>query len=131
MRQDADSHAEEDKKKREIAEARNQADSMCFQLEKLIKEHDEKLADADKDAVNKAIEKTREAAKSDDVGRIKSAIDELEQASHALSKNLYEAATPPPDDAATAAGPADDESPAESGGGDDDAIDAEFEVKDS
>jgi len=132
MRKDAHAHAEEDKKKRELAEARNQAESMCFQLEKLIKEHEAKLSDADKSAVHAAIEKTREAAKGDDAERIKSAINELEQASHALSKSLYEAAGPPPGatpGAADAGGaPGAGEAPA---GGDDDAIDAEFEVKDS
>jgi len=132
MRKDAELHAEEDKKKRDLAEARNQADSMCFQIEKLIKEHEAKLSDADKSAVNAAIEKTREAAKGDDVERIKSAINELEQASHALSKSLYEAAGPPPG-AAPGAG-AGTEAPggaAPSGEDDEDAIDAEFEVKDS
>ena len=44
MRKDADSHADEDKRKRALAEQRNQADSMCWQLEKLLKEHDAKLA---------------------------------------------------------------------------------------
>ncbi|MBN2476067.1 MAG: molecular chaperone DnaK [Pirellulales bacterium] len=133
MQKDAQSHAEEDKKKRALAEARNQADSMCFQLEKLIKEHDAKLSDADKKAVNAAIEKTREAAKSEDADRIKSAINELEQASHALSKTLYENAAPPPG-AAPGAGPTDAGASGPDGsaaGGDDDAIDAEFEVKDS
>jgi len=131
MRTDAEQNAEEDKTKRALAEARNQADSMCFQLEKLLKENDEKLNDADKGAVNAAIEKTREAAKTDDTESIKSAISELEQASHALSKSLYEsaaaagAATGPSPEGGTAPG-ADAAS-----GGDDDAIDAEFEVKDS
>ena len=95
MRKDADSHADEDKKKRALAEQRNQADSMCWQLEKLLKEHDAKLNAADKEAVSKAIEKTREAAKSDDLDAIKSAVHELEQASHALSKTLYEKAGAP------------------------------------
>ncbi len=129
MRKDADQHAEEDKKKRALAESRNQADSMCFQLEKLIKEHDAKLTDVDKNAVNKAIEKTREAAKGDDDEKIKSAINELEQASHALSKTLYESAQP-----AGATDAAETAAPDTAGGGaagDDDAIDAEFEVKDS
>jgi molecular chaperone DnaK len=128
-RKDAEAHAEEDKKKRSLAEARNQADSMCFQLEKLLKEHDAKLTSADKEAVNKAIEKTREAAKGDDVEKIKSAFSELEQASHALSKSLYQAAGAK----ASAAGAG---APGGGGGGaagetsgDDDAIDAEFEVK--
>jgi molecular chaperone DnaK len=126
---DAESHADEDKRKRALAEQRNQADSMCWQLDKLIKEHDAKLSSADKEAVSKAIEKTREAAKSDDVDRIKAAVHELEQASHALSKTLYEKA-------GAQAGTSTDGGPQPSGqpsgaapGGDDDTIDAEFEVK--
>jgi molecular chaperone DnaK len=134
MGKDADAHAEEDKRKRAIAEQRNQADSMCWQLEKLIKEQESKLSQADKDAVTRAIEKTREAAKSDDVERIKSAVHELEQASHALSKTLYEkagaqagaGAGPQP---GPGTGPQPGQGPSSSGGGDDDAIDAEFEVK--
>jgi molecular chaperone DnaK len=127
---DAESHADEDKRKRALAEQRNQADSMCWQLEKLLKEHDAKLAAADKEAVSKAIEKTREAAKSDDVDRIKAAVHELEQASHALSKTLYEKAGPQPG-ASTEGGPQPSGQPsgAAPGGGDDDTIDAEFEVK--
>ncbi len=137
MRADADKHAEDDKKQRELVELRNQADSMCYQLEKLLKEHDDKLQEADKEAVGKAIEKTRDAAKGDDPEPIKSALSELEQASHALSKSLYEAgATPGAEpgcagscgpDAEAAPGPSEDSA----GGDDDDAIDAEFEVKDS
>ena len=123
MRKDADSHADEDKRKRALAEQRNQADSMCWQLEKLMKEHDAKLAAADKEAVSKAIEKTREAAKSDDLERIKSAVHELEQASHALSKTLYEkagaqTAGPAPAPAATGA-----RSPAQPAPGGDDDVD--------
>ena len=53
MGKDAEAHAEEDKRKRALAEQRNQADSMCWQLEKLIKEHEAKLNQADKDAVTR------------------------------------------------------------------------------
>ena len=63
MRKDAEAHADEDKKKRELAEARNQAEALCFQTEKLIKEHDEKLAAADKAPLEAAIAKVREVAK--------------------------------------------------------------------
>lgn len=129
MRKDADSHADDDKQKRELAEQRNRADSMCWQLEKLLKEHDEKLGDADKQAVNAAIEKTREAAKGDDVDRIKSAVDELEQASHALSKTLYEKAAPQDDPSGNGGGPQAEAQPQAAPAGEDDAIDAEFEVK--
>jgi molecular chaperone DnaK len=133
MRKEADVHAEEDKRQRGLAEARNQADSMCWQMEKLLKEHEGKLRDADKEAVQKAIEQTREAAKTSDLERIKSAVRDLEQASHALSKTLYEtagarpgAAPGGPQPGGPQPGP---EQPGRKTGGDEDTIDAEFEVK--
>ncbi|MBN2579586.1 MAG: molecular chaperone DnaK [Pirellulales bacterium] len=129
MQKDAEAHAEEDKRKRQLAEERNKAETMCWSMEKLIKEHDAKLSAADKDAVTKAIEKTREAAKAEDLERIQSAIRELEQASHALSKSLYEKAGA---QAAPGAGPGPGPQPqpgATAPGSEDDAIDAEFEVK--
>ncbi|NLS94409.1 MAG: molecular chaperone DnaK [Planctomycetaceae bacterium] len=131
MKKDAEAHAAEDKKKRELAELRNRADSMCFELEKLMKEHAAKMSDADKSAMTKAIEKTREAMKSDDAEKIKAALTELEQASHAFSKVLYEqAGTQGAAGAAPGAAPQAAPGAGTSGGaGDDDAIDAEFEVK--
>ena len=133
MQRDAQEHSEEDKRQRALVEARNQADTMCWQLEKLLKEHDAKLNAADKEAVSKAIEKTRAAAKEDDVERIKSAVRDLEQASHALSKTLYEAAGThgAAPDAAPGATPSGTAGPGAKGGagGDEDTIDAEFEVK--
>ena len=125
MRKDAEEHAEEDKKVRELAEARNRAESMCFELEKLLNEHSEKLRQEDKDAINAGIAKTREACKTDDVDKIKSAFSELEQASHAMSKALYERAQQ--DQATAQATPG--ASSESSGSNDDDAIDADFEVK--
>jgi molecular chaperone DnaK len=121
MRKDADSHAEEDKRKLRLAEARNKAETLCFQTEKLIKEHEAKLSAADKAPLEAAIAKARETAKGEDVDAIQSAHDALEQAAQALSKVVYEATaqrggTAP--EAATGAG----KSP-------DDTIDAEFEVK--
>jgi len=125
MQTDAESHAEEDKRKLELIEVRNQADQMVYQLEKTIKEHDEKLQESDKEPLNQAIEKVREAAKGEDVAAIKSAVEELEQASHAFSKVIYEQAGEA--GAAPEGGePATEGSDASS---DDDAIDAEFEVK--
>jgi len=131
MRNEAESHAEDDKRLRALAELRNQADSMCWQLEKLIKEQDAKLSGADKDAIKKSIEKTREAAKGDNAEAIKAALNELEQASHALSRTLYERAGAQPQAAGAqpGAGEAAPETD-QAGGGDEDAIDAEFEVKD-
>jgi molecular chaperone DnaK len=126
MTKDAELHAEEDKRKRTLAELRNQGESMCFQLEKMMKEHADKLKDSDKTALEAAIKKVRDAAKEDNVDALKSAIEQLEQASHAFSKTLYEA-TQGAGAAGAAAGatPGDGQpKPAE-----DEAIDAEFEVK--
>ncbi|HEX5471803.1 MAG TPA: molecular chaperone DnaK, partial [Lacipirellulaceae bacterium] len=93
MRKDADSHADEDKKKRSLAEARNEGESRAYQLEKLIKQQGDKLKDTDKQALEAAIAKVREAAKQDDPAKIKNAISELEAASHAMSEALYKAAS--------------------------------------
>ena len=126
MRKDAELHADEDKQKRQLAEARNQADSMVYNVEKLIKEHGDKLKDADKAPLEAAMTKVRDAAKTDKVDTIKSATAELEQASHALSKVLYEAQQ--------AGGAAGAGAGASAGDGkkpgDDEVVDAEFEVKD-
>ncbi|HEX5105328.1 MAG TPA: molecular chaperone DnaK [Pirellulaceae bacterium] len=133
MRRDAESHADEDKQKFELATARNQADNMCYQLEKMMKEHADKLTDADKGPLEQAIATTREKAKGTDVAAIKSAIEQLEAASHAFSKVLYEKGA-----AAGAAGTSNDidTGPAAGAGshtqqakGDDDVIEGEFEVK--
>ena len=125
MQKDAQEHAAEDKKKRELVEARNEADTRCYQLEKLVKDQGEKLGDSDKTSLEAAMEKVRAAAKEDDVEAIRAAIQEMETASHAMSEALYKAAA---DDGASAAagGDAADGAAAEA---DDDAIDAEFEVK--
>src|SRR3954452_7501112 len=124
MRRDAESHADDDKKKRALVEARNEAESRAYQLEKLIKQQGDKLKDTDKQALESAIAKVRDAAKSDDVNRIKGAIAELEAASHAMSEALYKSA------AGGAAGPqAGGSQAAAAGAGDEDVVDAEFEVK--
>src|SRR5690349_9675391 len=133
MRRDAEAHAEEDRQKFELASLRNQADNMTYQLEKMMKEHADKLTDADKTPLTKAIETTREQAKTTDTQAIKSAIEQLEAASHAFSKVLYEKGG-----AGQAAGTSYDidTGPAAGAGShtthkkpDDDVIEGEFEVK--
>jgi molecular chaperone DnaK len=125
MQREAEQHAEEDKRKRELAEARNQGDQMCYQLEKLMTEHADKLTDADREPLRRGIEKVRETAKGEDIAAVRSAISELEQASHAFSQAIYQkaqaAAGPEPGPPPGSAGPAESEA--------DDTIDAEFEVK--
>ncbi len=124
MRKDADEHADEDRKRLELIEIRNQADQMCYQVEKQIKENVDKLTYADRKPMEQAIEHVREVAKSDDLPSIRSAVNELEQASHAFSKTLYEKAQ------AESSASAEGGSAQDAGKSDDDAIDAEFEVKD-
>ena len=120
MRRDAESHAEDDKRKYRLAEARNRAEALCFQTEKTIKEHEAKLSASDKAPLEAAVAKAREMAKGEDVDAINSAHDVLEQAAHALSKVLYESVN---------RGGAPDTGTAKSDKGPDDTIDAEFEVK--
>jgi molecular chaperone DnaK len=130
MRKDADSHAAEDKKKRALVEARNDAESRAYQLEKLIKQQGDKLQASDKSALEAAIVKVRETAKGEDVDRIKAAIGELEAASHAMSEALYKSAAGAgagPQAAGANGGASDGAASGQSA--DDDAIDAEFEVK--
>ena len=118
MRQDAEEHAEEDKKQFELVEARNKADQLVYQMEKLIDENGEKLSDDDLTPVKASIDKVKETAKGEDKDAIDSAVSELEQTSQALSQVLYQASQA---DAGA------DESSEDVK--DDDAIDAEFEVK--
>jgi len=129
MRKDAESHADEDKRKRALAEARNEAESRAYQLEKLIKQQGDKLQDTDKQALEAAIAKVREAAKGDDPATIKSAISELEAASHAMSEALYKTAAGAQAGAAPGAAPGAGPDGGAQPSDEEEAIDAEFEVK--
>ena len=120
MQTDAEAHADDDRKKFELATARNEADVMCHQLKKTMEEHADKLSDDDKGPMEAAISRVVEASAGEDVEAIKSAVKELEQASHAFSKAMYEN---------TPAEPAEGEEAATETAADDEAIDAEFEVK--
>ena len=120
MKQDAEMNAEEDRKQYELVTARNEGETMCYQVEKTLKDNADKLKDGDKEPIEAAIEKVKEAIKGVDTDAIKSAVSELEQASHAMSAAMYAGAEG--EDAAPAESA--DAAPAE-----DEAIDAEFEVK--
>jgi molecular chaperone DnaK len=124
MRKDADANAETDKQRRELADVKNQASGLAFQTEKSITEFGDKLDDASKSAIETSVTKVKEAAEGDDIDKIKSAIEELQQAAQAFAA-LYQQAgeeggAEPETAGATAGG---------GGGGDDDVIDAEFEKK--
>jgi molecular chaperone DnaK len=128
MRRDAELHADEDKRKRELIDARNHADQMVWQLEKLLKDNESKISESDKAPIKSAIERVKTAAKGDDVNAIKQAVSDLEQAAHAMSKHLYGGG---PGGAAggPTAGPTPGGDGQGPGKGKDDVIDAEFEVK--
>jgi molecular chaperone DnaK len=121
MRKEAESHADEDRRKREMIEARNQTDQSVYQIEKLLKEHEGKIGEADKSAIRSAIEKAKQAMSGEDVQAIRQANSDLLAASQALAQFMQRQA---------GGGP----TPSGGGGGGgakgpDDVIDAEFEVK--
>ncbi len=125
MRKEAEAHAAEDKKKVELIEARNHADQAVFQIEKLLKEHGDKLGQQDKDAIQAAIETTKQAMSKEDVQAIKQATSDLAVASQALAAHVQGGGAP--GGGYQGGGPSPDGGGAK--GGKDDVIDAEYEVK--
>jgi molecular chaperone DnaK len=89
MMRDAEAHAEEDRKRREEAETRNQAETLVYQTEKFIKDNDEKLPADVKEKVQAAIGEANEALKGTDVAAIRSAMEKLATESQALGAALY------------------------------------------
>ena len=122
MTKDAELHAEEDKKQREVAEVRNQADTLIYSTEKSLQELGDKVDSATKDQINDKIKDLRKAMEGTDVEAIKKAQDELMQASHKLAEMMYQQAA-----GAQAGGAADTSGKGEKGGGDEDVVDADFE----
>ncbi|MGC8642750.1 MAG: Hsp70 family protein, partial [Isosphaeraceae bacterium] len=134
MQRDAESHASEDKKKRELAEARNTAEQQVYSLEKLLEEHKDKLSDSDKSALRAAMDKVNEAKKGDDASTINRAVDELQKASQAMAQHLY-ASAGAAQGAGSGPGPQQGAGPSSSPNGGpegqkpEDVIDVEFEEK--
>ena len=91
MVKDAEAHASEDEERREKVEARNQLDSLVYQVEKDSEEWGDKVADATRERLNDAVEKAKEALKGDDTGAINQARDELMQAFSAAGQEMYQA----------------------------------------
>ena len=88
MQRDAEAHAAEDKRRRELAEARNAAEQRVYQLEKLLEENKGRLSEADMAAVRSAIERVNQVKTGDDPAAIRRALDELQRASQAMSEHL-------------------------------------------
>lgn len=125
---DAELHAEEDKKKRELVDARNHADALIYSTEKSIKDLGDKVDAKTKSKVEAAIEPLKNAMEGNDAEEIKRLSEELTQASHKLAEAMYQQASQK--DAQQQAGAAGEEQ-ADSSAPDDDVVDADFEeVKD-
>ena len=92
MMKDAEAHAEEDRRRREEAEARNQAESVVYQTEKLLKDNGDKLDEADRKQVEDALQEARDALKGSDVDAIKRSSDQLLTASQKFAEVLYRSA---------------------------------------
>jgi molecular chaperone DnaK len=90
MMRDAEQHAEEDKKRRDEAEVRNQAETLVYQTEKFVKDNDEKLPADVKDGVNAALGEAQEALKGTDTDKIKAAMEKLATESQKLGAALYQ-----------------------------------------
>ena len=120
MVKDAEAHAEEDKKRREEAEVRNNADSLVYQTEKVLREQGEKLTPEDKTAVEGPLADLRAALNGSDTDTIKNATEKLMAESQAFSQKLYEAASRDTNAAGTSA------SGQETNASDSDIVDAEI-----
>jgi molecular chaperone DnaK len=89
MVQESRAHEAEDKKRRELIEARNNADTLGYQLEKTLRDLGDKVPSAERGSIESKINDLKQAAQSDDVSRIKKATDDAQNAFHALSQQLY------------------------------------------
>jgi len=130
MVRDAESHAEDDRKKRDLVEARNQADSLVYMTEKTLKEHGDKVDAATKSAIEAAMSKTKTAMEGSDTEEIKRTMEELQQASHKLAEAMYQQAAGAggagPEAGAGGAGPGAG-GPQASAKPEEDVVDAEYE----
>ena len=123
---EAEAHTEEDNKKKEMIEARNQADSLIYSVEKNIKEFGDKISAAEKTRIDEAIARIKKAMEGEDLTEIKAAQEELTTASHKLAEAMYAKASEPHGGAQ--GGPeAGGHAGAGAGKKDDDVVDADFE----
>jgi len=125
MTREAEAHSEEDRKYKEEVEARNNADNLVYNTEKLLKENRDKVPESDVAAIESALENCRKAIDEGGAERINSAVEELTQATHKLADVLYKQAAPQGDPTPSTPGDSSDETAAEG-----EVIDAEYEESD-
>jgi molecular chaperone DnaK len=129
MVKDAEAHAEEDRRRRELVEAKNGADALIHTTERTLTEAGDKVAQSDRDAVQQAIQALKDTLGGDDTGQIKAKTEALAQASMKVGEALYKA-----QQAAGDGGPSSPDGHAggggAAGGGSDKVVDADFEEVD-
>ncbi|GJL68129.1 MAG: chaperone protein DnaK [Nitrospirales bacterium] len=127
---EAQSHTEEDKKKRELVEIKNQADTLIYSTEKNLSEHGDKIEESEKSNITGAVDALRKAMEETDLEAIKTAMQSLTAASHKLAEEMYKKAST--DASSGGAGPEDGPgtSGGESAGSEEKVVDAEFEEVD-
>jgi len=133
LRKDAEAHAEEDRKTREAAEIRNNADNLAYQCEKQLQELGDKLSADQKRGVEDAIKDLREKLNGTDADAIKSATDELQTRFQAISAELYKQAAaqkPGAQPGGETTGPSGSQSTGEASRPGENVVDADFEVVD-
>ncbi|OLE10431.1 MAG: molecular chaperone DnaK [Acidobacteria bacterium 13_1_20CM_4_56_7] len=133
MAKDADAHAAEDKAQRETIDAKNQLDSMVYQIEKMLKEQGDKISGSERGDVENALSDAKKALESNEKAQMERARETLTQASHKLAEQMYKSAqaqTPPPGGGAgpsgNAGGPATDGNGEAGNKQDEGVIDAEY-----
>ncbi len=131
MKQDAEAHAAEDKKRREVIDLKNQGESLAYSTEKLLKDNGDKVPADTRGQIESALNQLREALKGDDGASIKKSMDNLNTISHKLAEEMYKAGGAPggPQGGPAPEAQSDRGTTAAGGKKDDDVIDAEYEVK--
>ncbi len=128
MVENAERYADEDRKRRELVDARNQADMFIYRIEKTIKEYGEKVDEEIRTSIESKLEELRQVKDGEDVDAIKNLMQEIEQESYAIAEQMYKDVSED-GDAAAEGGGADEASAGASSAKDDDVIDAEYEEK--
>ncbi len=126
---DAEAHASEDEAKRKLVDLRNQADQIVYQTEKTLNEQGDKVDANVRGEIEQAINRLKDAQKSDDPATIQSAIDEVTRVSQNLAEQLYQKSGPTAASADDVGAQPGGDASGSSGDGDSDVIDAEYEVK--
>ena len=130
MRKEAEEHAEEDRKRRELVDLKNSADALIYNIEKILKEQGDKIPADERSNVESAISNLREAMKNDDAQAIKRAMENLEKSSHKVAEEMYKATASQTVGAQSARQTAQGQPGSEEKGkSDEDVIDAEYDVK--